>query len=226
MNPPTGQRNRQNARRLNRSEAATAVRTKPPSMSAVTTGVVRMTAENSATARNATFCGQMFRSGAGHSIPRVSAAHGERRRIARRWAHSPTTGSGQAMHHARAPRGMRSRMSSAHQTIQTKMIAKFRFPTGVPRIPAAMISEKNAAFTMTARGCRPRHRSSRRTGAQRVSSMRPSLGSKRIGRAATAIRASPRAGAPTRHTPQRRSPRPRPRPSRTGRSARRRAGRS
>jgi hypothetical protein len=43
---------------------------------------------------------------------------------------------------------MSSRMRSAHQTIQTKMIEKFGFPTGVPKRPVRMISEKKNRFGM------------------------------------------------------------------------------
>jgi len=42
------------------------------------------------------------------------------------------------VHHNRPPNGTSKTITSAHQTIQTKMMAKLLLPTGVPRRPARM----------------------------------------------------------------------------------------
>ena len=47
--------------------------------------------------------------------------------------HSAGAGSGHTMHHSLPPRGTMIAFKANHQAIQTKMMAMFRLPTGLPQ---------------------------------------------------------------------------------------------
>ncbi len=50
-----------------------------------------------------------------------------------RLSHSAGAGSGQIVHQALPPKGTRMAFRTNHQAIQTKMMAMFRLPTGLPQ---------------------------------------------------------------------------------------------
>src|SRR3972149_6094753 len=107
---------------------------KPQNSAPVTKGRVKITALKLATARKAKFCTQILRRDFGQTLPRVKGERPLRSiREPRRCAHSPIAGMGHMVHQARAPTGMSSMMSRAHQTIHTKMMEKLALPTGGPK---------------------------------------------------------------------------------------------
>jgi hypothetical protein len=129
-----------------------AVKRKANRTTAVTRGWVKITVLNKATKVKAPFWSQILRRRLGQRLPKPNPLPVGSRR-APLCSQSPGAGIGQILHQPRPNSGTATNISKAHQAIQTKMIPKFRLPTGVPHNPDAIAKPKPARAVMTSRNC-------------------------------------------------------------------------